>query len=168
MPARKLLFSFQLLVSSLFFLILTAPILAATSNQPLIPDEQAVYNLNQNLLAPEAVKDTPVEQNLIGEITSSIGSFISQSLTKLSSISFNGPKFFAQSQSINQAQIPTEVQPQSPNILEKLKGFLGGRTGVYSVSLPDTVGKSSDNVGEREKQFQQANFPPGVSPITGQ
>lgn len=158
-------------ILSLFLLVVTyllfvTSVIAANSSQPLIPDEQAVYNLNQNLIAPEAIKDQPSEPSLINKITSGIGDFFEQLLTKLPII--NGLKLFAQSETIHQAQIPAEAQLPSVSAIDKLKGFLGGKTGVYSVSLPEGIGKTSDKIIDKEKQFQQANFPDGISPITGQ
>lgn len=163
MSAQKLVISFQLLVFSLIFLIFTTSLQAASSSQPLIPDEQAVYNLNQNLLAPEAIKDIPADQSLLGKITSTVTSFFS----KVSQI-FNPQKLFAQSESIHQVQTPSEAQSKETNPANIFESFLGGKTGVYSISLPEGIGKTSDKIIDKEKQFQQANFPPGISPITGQ
>ncbi|QQG43760.1 MAG: hypothetical protein HYW45_01925 [Candidatus Daviesbacteria bacterium] len=163
MSAPKLIVNKITIIFLLFtvgYLLLATPIQAITINS----EEQAVYNLNQNLLAPEAVKDKLPNQDLVSQILSGIGNFFSELVSKAGQ-TLNIEKFFVQSETIQQTQTPPDVKLQGTPI-EQLKSFLRGPTGVYGTDLPTLPGV--EKVKDYEETYQQANFPEGVKPVTEQ
>lgn len=118
------------------------------------PEEQAVYNLNKGLLPKDIIKEQPEDQSLWDMIT--------RSLSKLFSLPL---KFFAQSETIHQATTPLELKPTESSPAGQIQGFLGGSAGFYGVVLPTEV--QSNSIKESEENFEKANFPEGIKPVTG-
>ncbi|MBI4040138.1 hypothetical protein HY389_02180 [Candidatus Daviesbacteria bacterium] len=141
----------------------TIPPLPQPPNQtPVSNEEMAVYHLGQGLL-PTEVDKAQKDKNLLDQIISLLtNNFLTQ-------IFFHPPqdkgKFYTQSEKINQASVPNEVKPQDNNFLNNLQGFLGKNTGVYGLNFPD-FSQPIEVVKGFEKQYEQANFPDGVNPIT--
>jgi hypothetical protein len=148
------------------FLFLFLPMVhAQTTPDTNTSEEQAVYNLNTQLppgvipSEPKATDNNPLF-NLINSIKNWAGNLLF----------FNQPfhpvKVFQQSGSIHQAELPDELKPNpSSNPTDQLKESLSSQSGVYGVTLPDLGQKG---IGQSEKNYEQANFPSGVNPITGQ
>lgn len=154
-----------ILLSTIYYLPSTLFAQETTPSATLSPsaphrEEQAVYNLNQGLLPAEAIKKESEDQNFFQRII--------YELNQLFSRLFNQPKFFAQSESIHQANLPKELKPEeeaSPG--GQIKSFLGGSTGFYGVSLPKFEG-TEETIKASEDLYQKAHFPEGINPITGQ
>lgn len=169
----------KLVLSVLLFLLLILPfskVLAATS------EEQAIYDLNNGSLPKEAVITTTDKQE--GFITQASNFVIGPILYIVNGVSgiaglgslFQKPpskpvQLISQSGSIHKSDLPAELTPpENAGIVDKVKGFLGNSTGFYPVDLPDFLKSTGlgPEITKRERAYEQANFPEGVHPITGQ
>lgn len=128
------------------------------------PEEQAVYSLNQGTLPKEVIPEGPAEQSLFDKLISIPGKLFGFFQAPL-----NRPKVFAQAETLQQANIPEALKPteESP-LMDRLKGFLGGSTGFYSLTLPSFSKTPESPIQVSEKLYEKANFPDGINPITGQ
>lgn len=117
--------------------------------------EQALDSLNLGLLPKEAIKDKPEDQSLWNQIASALAQLFSNPL-----------KAFARAENLQQSSIPLEIETKAGSPPNQLDEFLGGSKGFFGVSLPEDVQNTSWT--EAEKSYEQANFPEGVRPITGQ
>lgn len=132
----------------------------ATTNLPT-SDEVAVENLNQGLLPPDINQDIkPQEKNIFQQIIAF--------LTNLLGFKPTFPEIFHPRSDIQQnIHIPPEFKPQSDEENTLLPKFLGEEVGIYSVTVPSQINQQSINTRGFENTFEQANFPPGIHPITG-
>jgi len=157
-------------VAIFFVLLMTvnrAPIillaLEASPSPSVNTEEQAIYNLNKTLLPESALQDKPEEQNIFQKIIS----FIWQGPLFFLRAPGNRLKMFAQSESIQSAEVPGELKPQEATApAQQVQGFLGGSGGFYGVILP--IESQSNSIQDSERNFERANFPEGINPITGQ
>lgn len=155
---------------------LSLPIKAATS------EEQAIYDLNNSSLPKDAVVTTTDEQEglltkasnfVLGPILYVVNG--ASSVVGLGQLFKSPPKkpvqLITQSGSIHRSDLPAELAPpENAGIVDKVKGYLGNTAGFYPVDLPEFLkGNTSEHaITDREKAYEQANFPEGVHPITGQ
>ncbi len=126
-------------------------------------EEQAIYTRNQVVMPKEAIKKEGDDflKKLLGIFLRGIF-FITPGNTR---------KMVAQSESTQQSIVPEELKPQSEDknpltwAKNQLTGFLGGSSGFYGVDMPGDV--QSSDIKQSEKMFEQANFPEGINPVTG-
>jgi len=123
------------------------------------PEEQAVYSQSQGLL--------PGFKNSISCNLNPIQQFFSAILS-IFKINFCDPEtFYKESKFLHQSELPKELVPSKEiSIEDQVKGFLGGPTSSYGVSLP-TFKNQTGTVAETEKRYEKSHFPAGITPITG-
>lgn len=155
-----------LLIYQLFFSISA---LTASSDDPTT-EEQAVFNLNQGILPNEASGNFNKEEEGLFKIFLKKLSSWGQGIRRLFRQEPNYPgTLLMQSGGLHQSQLPPELVPKEEELLDKLKGFLGGSTGFYGVNLPDfskELDEKEPYVTSYGEFYEQANFPEGVKPIT--
>lgn len=134
--------------------------------------EQAVSGLNRGLMDPK-VFASPQSNSFFDVLKSWLGLL-------------NPANFFAQSQNLQTSFLPEEANTsvqlsqnndtQGQNVLgitdaitnpiQAINNILGGSKGFFGVNLPsDIQGQAATSSA---KSYEQANFPEGVQPITGQ
>lgn len=133
--------------------------------QPSAPstEEQAVYN-QCKLTSPNGVCPTPQEEH---------PNFFQQLLNAIKNL-FLFPaqkpnKLYNQSLQLHQNNFPKELQPDQGNKSGAIDQSLGTTNGHYSIGLPaslTTTSSQDKDICQKEKLFEQSNFPPGVAPIT--
>lgn len=151
---KKFIVHISKFILFLFFLLLTT---TYQQNITLASYEPAIYNQTKSLL-PKEVIPNPSPSNLFDSLRNFFTNLV------------NPQKFFLQSQSLHQAYLPQEVKenssPVTTSVLNKINNLLGGSTGYYDVTLPKEIqGGDATSSG---KAFEQANFPKGINPVTGQ
>lgn len=169
MKVYSLIIVILLLVTS--YLLPSQTISAATPTSPpkQSTSEKAVDLFNNSLLVKEIVPNPPND---------SIFDVLKRFVTNL----LNPKKFYEQSELLHNSYLPKEIKSSDDNpnteskkvlgikedIENRFKGFLGGSTGFYGVSLPDFSNevKEAQSIGEYEKLYEQAHFPPRINPVT--
>lgn len=126
------------------------------------PDEVAVENLNQGTLPSEIIQQVkPLEKNIF--------QLLADFFMKLLGFNPTFPEIFhPRSDTAQNVQIPLEVKPTSKKSNELLPEFLGGDSGIYSISVPKEINQEAKNTRDFETSFEKGNFPEGITPITGQ
>lgn len=141
------------------------PTLTPQVNKTPTPDEIALERKNQGLL-PEEVSSQikPKDENLF----TAIGNLLKQFLSIFGFTPASKETFSANAEIQKQIEIPSDIQPlPDANILEQTSQNLGEDAGIYSISVPKEINQGSDNTQEFEKTYEKANFPEGITPITG-
>lgn len=138
------------------------------------PEEDAVYDLNQGLKPPGTNPEVPEDTDIFRTIFQRIEVIFS---TLFWWTEFHDKqKLSAQSEAIQQSEVPPELKPDGSNPEVNIKVHLGGSAGTYGNSLPDFDPTQGDCGVENPQEeiikfsecmYEQANFPPGVHPITG-
>jgi hypothetical protein len=143
------------------------------------PEENAIYNecaaTTPKELCPESATNQQNKNPLfeaLNSLKSNLGGLIG-----LISPNINNPtKYYQQSKSTNQARIPGDLSknPQptkdvlgvQEDVVNNLKGFLGGSSGFFGATLPklDSLG---NEIKDYECLYQKASYPKGVAPVTG-
>ncbi len=164
-----LTFNFLLALLSFNFLLLTS--VYAQTPCPN-PEECAIYNLNQNRLPEGAIPTPPPSTDTSNPIANFLSKITSLVSSKLGELFYHQPgdksKTFLESGSVQQSELPPELKPNpSVSAEAQLKGNLGGSSGYYGAELPQ-VEPDQNGVGVSEKFYEQANFPVGIHPVTGQ
>lgn len=127
-------------------------------------EEAAVYKVVQGTIPAEAVKPEP-EKTIVDQLLSFFQPIVSLFASPTSLRRETLPRFNAQSDTISQSSVPIEVRPkESEDVVSKLKGWLGGESGVYGKTLPPIEGVE-DDISSYEELYQQASFPEGIYPI---
>lgn len=136
----------------------TPPPSGATGPQP---DEVAIENLNQGTLPSEIIQEVkPLQKSFFEQLIAFFLKFLGFNPTF--------PQIFhPRADSAQNAQIPPEIKPTSQKPNELLPEFLGGSTGIYSISVPKEINQESKNTRDFEKSYEKGNFPEGITPITG-
>ncbi len=129
------------------------------------PDEIALERKNQGLLPPEISSQIkPKDESLF----SKIGDLFKQIFSIFGFTPASKETFSANAEIQKQTEIPSEIQSSSEsNILEQTSQNLGEDAGIYSVAVPKEINQGSENTQDFEKTYQNANFPEGITPITG-
>lgn len=161
-------FQFLLVLLVTCYLSLVTPIYAQSK------EEQAVYNLNQGLVPPNALTDKPpVEnKNILDELITRIKSgFQALSVLFIGQQLQDPQKTFSQSEVINNSGVPEGVQPKDGDpVPDQQTKFLGKPTGTYGVSLPSFKDLSDEqrDIKTDEKSYECGIVPcdQGVHPIT--
>lgn len=147
------------------YLLLAIPIHAQTNNTDTrTTEEWAVQDQIYGLPQPATQSSSPqTDQNLITKLVGLIQNWVS-GLQLFIQTPIHKEELFGNSGSAQGAYLPPELKP-NPNSspTDQLKQDLGGSSGVYGANLP----QFGDGIGESEKNYEQANFPPGIHPITG-
>lgn len=134
----------------------------STPSQPIIPttpppEEQAVYSQSQGLL--------PGFKNSITCNLNPIQQFFSAILS-IFNVNFCDPQnFYNESKFLHQSELPKKLSPTG-STEDQIKGFLGGPTSSYGVTLP-TFKNQTGTVAETEKRYEKSHFPKDITPITG-
>lgn len=123
-----------------------------------LPEEKAVEN-RANWTIPKTATTKPTNNQLRG-----FQQIIAELFNKITRF-FNLPKFFGESGSIHQATTPSELKPTG-SIPNQLEDFLGGSTGAFGAELPKEL--QSDNPETSIQRIEQATFPEGIAPATGE
>lgn len=154
------------LIALLFALLFLPPaqISAATS------DEAAMEKMNRSLLPAEVAGSTiPPQKSIFRPFLGSLSS-LSTFLGRMFGLSINlsSPKDFANRSEVNfNSSLPEFGQDQKGEILNQ-PGSIWGRAGIYGSQLPEFSGGDPQSIREFEQAYEQAHFPEGVHPITGQ
>ena len=124
------------------------------------PEEQAVYSQSQGLLPGFGKSVSSCNLNPIQQFFRAILSIFK--------VRFCDPEtFYNQSKLLHQSELPKELIPSKEiSIEDQVKGFLGGPTSSYGVTLP-TFKNQTGTVAETEKRYEKSHFPAGITPITG-
>ncbi len=141
-----------------------------TSATPTMgPEEKAVYKLNQGLLPEQLAKEQqpPVtEPDILKRFFDNLGKLIGGIFSGLFfNTIIDNPKMYVQSGNVDQSSVPGELVPKTDNVTQNIQDFLGKSTGIYGANLPKEV--QGSDIKESERGFEQANFPAGINPITG-
>ncbi len=171
---------FLILVVLIFFgLIFNQPVLGAvtvptdqTATTPKVntPEEQAVYNIDNGQF-PESIDQGALPPQTQQNIFSGIGNLIGGFFSSIGALfSPNHPdQLVVQSSKSSQVIVPDQIKQQVDQkpADERTKSYFGNSTGVYGAQMPD-IQNQQNNVGAYEQTYEQANFPDGIHPITGQ
>lgn len=129
------------------------------------PDEIALERKNQGLLPQEiSLQIKPKDENLF----TAIGNLLKQFLNIFGFTPASKETFSANAEIQKQTETPPEIQPvPGSNILEQTSQNLGEDAGIYSISVPKEINQGSDDTRKFEDTYEKANFPEGITPITG-
>ena len=129
------------------------------------PDEIALERKNQGMLPQEISSQIePKDESLF----SKIGNILQQFLSIFGFTPASKETFSANAEAQKQIEIPSEIQPSvESNILEQTSQNLGEDTGIYSVTVPKEINQGSNDTRGFESTYEKANFPEGITPITG-
>lgn len=158
----------------LFLLLVTYFLFLVTPIQAQSQEEQAVYNLNQGLVPPNALTETPPieNKNIFQQVLVLIGQKKDELIRLfLGSNISNTQKLFSQSEVINNSGVPEGVQPKDTDaVSDQQKKYLGTPTGTYGVTLPSFQDQPDDkrDIKTDEKSYECGIVPcdQGVHPIT--
>lgn len=129
-------------------------------------EEAAVYKVNQGTMPKEVIKQPETG------VVSFFNSLLNEA-TKL--LTFTGlfvaapndkPRYYAEAESLHQAQFPEEVREKKPDVVDTLKGYIGvgSSAGIYSTCTPIIEGVEQ-NIKSYEALCQKGSFPEGIYPI---
>lgn len=155
-----------------FIVIITLYCLLVTPIRAQSKEEQAVYNMNQLLVPASVITDKPIsaDQNIVSQFLSFIGQKKDEFLGLFWGQNISNPaKLFGQSEGINNAYVPGQIQPlETDPFIEQEKRFLGTQTGVYGVSLPTLADRNNRDIKTDERDFECSIVPcdQGIRPIT--
>ncbi len=139
---------------------------AAVNPTGVTREESAVYKTNKATLPQDAIKtESKLDQSFLGQFTRVLSSFLGLFI----SVS-NPQRLYAQSDSLSKGNFPDETRPsmKSTDIVENIKGFLGGKgPGFYGIASPTTPSAEIDKVSSYERLREKSFYPQEVKPITG-
>jgi hypothetical protein len=147
-------------------------------------EEQAVYNFNQALIPTQAVKQPEKDEgdlfkNAIKGLLGFLNNLFSKQLfyERIK----DGPKLYAQSDTISQSSLPDQVRPDPATnqnqLLPNEAGYLGRNdnangndVGFYRSGIPslDSDCFKNQDVKNCEKLYNQANYPAGIPMVVPQ
>lgn len=164
------LFYFLVVPLSLAFCLLNS---SAVSAVTAVPDENALYNLNQNLLPDQVVKDIkPQTEGVLDKAGHLLGS-VADLFKKFLGFTPSRPSLFIpRAQSQQQSLVPDQVRSEVSEPVERASESLGQKTGVYSLSCPEKIKDEIEkSVTHNTRNFEESCyrfFPDNINPITGQ
>lgn len=172
----RVLSSNKLLVISFMslFLIFVPPVNATTQ------EEISVYNISNGTLPSSIVEETAKDPGQIAAVLNSVKDFIGSFFNPPQ----DKPKYYTQSERVNQGEIPAQLKPQGQNFFDNLQKFVAFNTGFYGNYLPPQMiaddkvlgvdlttnpasSQKLDSIKDYEGAFETTHFPEGISPITG-
>lgn len=133
-------------------------------NNRVSREELAIYNMNQSLIPGQAIKQKPADQGIISRLLNAMAGFFQFNF-------FTPPsqkdKFYAQSEGLQQSNVPEGVIPSSTSPENNLKYYIGSPSGYYGVELPSELHQSANAIKDYEKRYEKSYFPENTAPVTG-
>lgn len=150
---------------SLFFLLSTTtynlqPIYAISPGT----EEVGVYNQNFLLPNPVATASTPANPNIFQQFFDSLGNLLGNLFSGQFFQPISDPlKMFAQTENLHQSYLPEELKPSEGTPTSQIQTLIQDN---YNKDMPKEV--RGENIQDSEKYYEEAHFPPGIHPLTGQ
>ena len=176
----KKLTAYGLLLTAIiitYHILLITPSYAASASSPSqTREEQSISNFKQGLLPEELRSEKRLqEQSALDQVFNALKNIPGFFLKIFKEEPLKKGTFLAESEDMHQSSFPPEIKPKSEDnhlfdfnwLGDQFKGLLGSFAGLYGADLPK-FDKSLEKVSDYEKGYEQANFPEGINPITGQ